>query len=220
MFHVKANGATGKCTAMAGRCPFSAEGAKHFQTLAGAQDHVAKLLEISAGGPLGNASHSRPPAQVSSWGRNGDQVTFQLTSPGGTVSHAVDFDDLADFAKANPEVRKTLAKVLAAGDEVYAFPSVQKMSEKQKATRPNGVFLRVATRRMYVGGQTLFVAGIFPANDTVPEAAYWEKAVCAVKYFGSLYDAEDENDNLVAIYKSYLDESLALDVEELEMRTA
>lgn len=58
-FHVKANGDMGKCSAQEGACPFSSEGAEHFENFQNAATYAEALIAKQEGGSFASATHSR-----------------------------------------------------------------------------------------------------------------------------------------------------------------
>lgn len=58
-FHVKANGDMGRCTAQEGACPFSSEGAEHFDNFQNAALYAEAVIAKDEGGSFAAATHSR-----------------------------------------------------------------------------------------------------------------------------------------------------------------
>lgn len=58
-FHVKANGDMGRCTAKEGACPFSSEGAEHFDSFQNAAVYAEAVVSRQEGGSFATATHSR-----------------------------------------------------------------------------------------------------------------------------------------------------------------
>jgi hypothetical protein len=101
MFHVKANGDIGKCSAKAGRCPLSGQGAEHVSTMKKAREASELILAAAAGGTFGSASHSFLEKEI--------VRDFKV-------------EDLASVIATRSEVKKEVARLLEGGEEVsFAF---------------------------------------------------------------------------------------------------